>query len=205
MTQSLPALTKLSIWAPGTPVPIEEVLALLGFVGQTLVPSLSEQNSHRPELRTVLDDLSEATRVAQEHLRPGRASITALMEALRSGDAPTRLSAAQSLSERGGESDEAAGILFQTALHDTDAVVRLQAAVALFRIDGRVNVVLPLLVRALSDTSDAVCWYAADCLRQIGQAAKDAAPAVRESLQRQDRVALVRRSLELALAAIARD
>ena len=173
---------------------------------RTLLPSLPPliPAASRPEVRAALEGLAQSAQAALEKLRPGLAPVAALVEALQGGDAPARLSAAQSLAERGPQCEEAAGALLQTALNDADPVVRLQSAVAMYRIDGRAQVVLPLLVRALSDPSDAVCWYAADCLRQIGPAAKEAAGAVREALDHQDQVALVRRSLELALSALER-
>lgn len=205
MTPSKSAVWKtLSAWDPSSPVPVEETLNLLSFVGETLLPALAQSapGASRPDLRSVLDDLHTATQSALQQLRPGQTPVATLMESLASPDALTRLSAAQALAESGADSEDAAGVLLQTALHDADPVVRLQAAVALYRIDGRVKVVLPLLVRALQDSSDAVCWYAADCLRQIGSPANEAASAVREALKGPERVALVRRSLELALAAL---
>jgi HEAT repeat protein len=206
MTPIANAVNTLATRPPGSPLPVDEAMSLLGFVGHTLMPVLPQlaPAATRPELREVLERLAQATAAALEQLRPGQAPVATLVDTLKAGDAPSRLSAAQALAERGPESEEAAGVLLQAALNDADPVVRLQAAVALFRIDGRVQVVLPLLVRALSDPSDAVCWYAADCLRQIGPPAKEAAAAVREALGRQGRVALVRRSLELALAALER-
>ena len=197
---------KLAHWTPGSALPLDEVFALLAYLSRTLLPALPPlaPAASRPEVRVALESLVLAAQAALEKMRPGQATVAALVEALQGGDAPARLSAAQSLAERGPEGEDAAGALLQAALNDGDPVVRLQSGVALYRIDGRAQVVLPLLLRALADPSDAVCWYAADCLRQIGPAAKEAAGAVREALEKQDRVALVRRSLELALAALER-
>lgn len=200
------AVSLLATWKPGSPLPIADAISLCRSVSRDVVPALLQQTpaDARPELRAALEALEHTVLDAIEKLRPGQTTVADLVAGLGSADAPTRMSAAQTLAERGPASEEAAGPLLQTALNDADPVVRLQAAVALYRIDGRVKTVLPLLLRALKDPSDAVCWFAADCLRQIGPVAKEAVPAIRAALAGEGRVALVRRSLELAMQSLTR-
>ena len=59
--------------------------------------------------------------------------------------------------------------------------------------------VVPALARALGDANELVCWIAADCLGQIGPAAREAVPALRQALRRDFRLSLIRTGVLLAL------
>jgi HEAT repeat protein len=126
-------------------------------------------------------------------------AVQGLLDALRSPEAPVRLSAAQGLAERGAESRAAVGALLHTSLHDDDPAVRLAAAVALARIDRREKAVVPLLIRALKEGDDGRRWIAADCLAEIGPVAREAVPVLEELLTDLERPPLVRHSFEVAL------
>jgi HEAT repeat protein len=131
-----------------------------------------------------------------------RPAIADLILGLNDASAPIRFSAAQELGSRAAESQPAVGLLLQKALSDPDGGVRLEAAMALYKIDGRAEKILPMLIKALQDPDEVRRWIAADCLGEIGPAARDAIPALRGALQREFKSALVRTSMELALQKI---
>src|SRR5689334_18948635 len=85
---------------------------------------------------------------------PRTTPLDELVAALQDPAAAVRFSAAQALGERGPEAGPAVGPLLQVALRDPDAGVRLEAAVALYRIDRRVDTILPLLVRVLHEPDE---------------------------------------------------
>src|SRR5262249_21312360 len=71
-----------------------------------------------------------------------RPAIADLVAALNDPSAPIRFSAAQELGERASESHEAVGLLLQKALRDPDGGVRLEAAMALYKIDRSAEKIL---------------------------------------------------------------
>jgi HEAT repeat protein len=129
-------------------------------------------------------------------------AIRALLEGLRHPEAPLRLSAAQALGEQGEDSTPAVGPLLGAALHDADPAVRLESAVALARIARREEAVVPLLVRALKEGDEARRWIAADRLREIGPAAREAVMALLDGLCDSAQPPLVRQGFALALRRI---
>jgi HEAT repeat protein len=80
--------------------------------------------------------------------------------------------------------------------------VRVEAAVALWKIDRKAASVVAVLVKALDDPNELICWMAADCLGQMGPEAREAVPALQKALQRDFRVALIRTGVSLALQRI---
>lgn len=165
-----------------------------------------------PTLRSALKasslwDTDEAIRFSAlaallHDAEPSRPPLEELIRSLDDPSAPNRFSAAQALGERGQESSPAVGLLLQKALNDPDAGVRIEAAMALYKIDRRVDKILPFLVHALQDPDEVRRWVAADCLGEIGPAAREAIPHLREALGRESRSGLIRKSLSLALAKI---
>jgi HEAT repeat protein len=131
-----------------------------------------------------------------------RLSVTELLDYLNAPEAPLRFSAAQALGEWRAEAQPAVGRLLQVTLQDPDPGVRLEAAMALYRIGGEAGKVVPLLVNALGDASEVRRWIAADCLGEIGPAARSAAPALRAALHREEQSPLIRKALTLALEKI---
>jgi HEAT repeat protein len=130
---------------------------------------------------------------------PPTASVPELVQALDDPSAPVRFGAAQALGEWGAEGDPAVGKLLQLSLGDADSAVRLEAAIALYRIDRRTENILPLLVRVLREPDEARRWLAADCLRSMGPLAREAVPALLEGLEGDFKSLLVRNSFLLAL------
>jgi HEAT repeat protein len=111
-----------------------------------------------------------------------------------------RLTAVQAIGASGADGITAAGALLQAALHDDSGEVRLAAAVALARLEGRTDTVLPMLIDVLEDESDpARRWLAADALRDLGPAARVAVPVLRRALRRPVERPLVRQSIHMAL------
>jgi HEAT repeat protein len=131
-----------------------------------------------------------------------RTPVTDLIQALHDPNAPIRFSAAQALGERGADSLAAVGVLLQKALSDPDGGVRLEAAMALYKIDRREEKILPILIKALRDPDEVRRWIAADCLGEIGPAAREAVPVLRELLQSEFKSPLIRASVALALEKI---
>jgi HEAT repeat protein len=93
--------------------------------------------------------------------------------------------------------------LTHAALWDEDSAVRVGAALALWKIDrNKAPLVIPALTGALGDANELVCWMAADALGQIGPAAQEAVPSLRQALRRPFKMALVGRGVALALRRI---
>jgi HEAT repeat protein len=130
---------------------------------------------------------------------PPEAPVAELVRALHDPSPPVRFSAVQALGERGAAGGPAVGSLLQLSLHDPDPAVRLEAAIALYRIDGRAENILPLLLRVLREPDEARRWLAADCLRTMGPEAREAVPALLEGLEGNFKSVLVRNSFLLAL------
>jgi HEAT repeat protein len=80
--------------------------------------------------------------------------------------------------------------------------VRVEAAVALWKIDRKGAVVIPALIKALGDDNEMLCWIAADCLGQMGPEAREAVPALRQALLRPFKISLIRKGVTLALQEI---
>jgi HEAT repeat protein len=93
-------------------------------------------------------------------------------------------------------------VLIHASLWDEEASVRVGAALALWKIDRRRPLVLSVLTEALDNPNELICWIAADALGQMGPAAQEAAPALRQALRRDFRVSLVRAAVGLALERI---
>ena len=74
---------------------------------------------------------------------------------------------------------------------------------ALWKIDDRrVALVLHVLTSALIDANELICWIAAECLAQMGPAAREAVPALRQALRRNYRLSAVPAGVRLALERI---
>jgi HEAT repeat protein len=166
----------------------------------------------QPALRSALkraalwDEDDAIRRLAVEALAAigewSRTPIADLIQALNDPEAAIRFSAAQGLGERAAESESAVGLLLQKALRDPDGGVRLEAAMALYKIDGHAEKILPMLIKALHDPDEVRRWIAADCLGEIGPAAKEAVPALRGMLEQDFKSPLIRASVALALQKI---
>jgi HEAT repeat protein len=128
--------------------------------------------------------------------------IGALVDSLRSDVEVLRFHAAIALGDSGTAGRPAVPYLIHAALWDEDPAVRLEAAMALWKIDRKGPLVVAVLVGALDDANELICWIAAECLGQIGAAAREAVPALRQALHRGFRISQVKTGVLLALERI---
>jgi HEAT repeat protein len=179
----------------------------------TALGSLGAQ-AHRvlPVLRAALketaikdDDESVRTYAAHALLQVGPepdTEVAGLIDSLQNELEVLRFHAAIALGNLGGDARPALPVLIHTALWDEDPAVRVEAAVALWKIDRTGPLVIPALIKALADDNELICWIAADCLGQIGSEARQAVPALQQALRRPFKIALIRRGVALALERI---
>ena len=128
--------------------------------------------------------------------------VAGLIDALQNELDVLRFHAAIALGNLGRDAEPAVSVLIHTALWDQDPGVRVEAAVALWKIDRTGPLVIPVLIKALADDNELICWIAADCLGQIGPEAHEAVPALQQALRRPFKMALIRRGVVLALERI---
>jgi HEAT repeat protein len=174
----------------------------LGAEARRVLPAL------RAALReTALHDGDEGARgeALRALLRAGPqppAEVAALVESLRSDVDVVRFHAAVALGESGADGRAAVPALIHASLWDEEPAVRVEAARALWRIDRRAAPAVYALTRALGDANELVCWIAAECLGQMGPAARDAVPALWQALRRDFKASLVKAGVRIALEQI---
>jgi HEAT repeat protein len=202
--EALPAATSLLVESlnDSTPAVRAKAVTALGTIVRQVHNIPASVRAALKQTSLWDDDETVRTRAAEALAAVGESSgptVADLIAALNDANAPIRFSAAQALGERGAESQAAVGVLLQKALRDPDGGVRLEAAMALYKIDRREEKILPMLIKALQDPDEVRRWIAADCLGEIGPAARDALPALRELLQQDFKSPLIRASVSLAL------
>jgi HEAT repeat protein len=154
-------------------------------------------------LKATDPDVRSAASQALVQIGPhARSPVPVLIDNLRDELPAIRWSSASALGEAGAEAREAIPALTAAALHDPVTRVRVEAAVATWRIDRRDVRVVPVLCEALTDPDEVIRWIAADCLGDIGADAREAAPALREALKLPYRTRLIRMGVALALERI---
>lgn len=148
---------------------------------------------------------TEAVEALSQHIGPHAGlQIGALVEALRDELPSVRLGATRALAELGPRGFPAIPGLIHLSQWDHDPAVRVHAAVAIWKIDRRDRIAVPVLVRSLREPDECLRWVAADCLGDIGADAVDAAPALQAALKDTYRTPLVKQALELARERIER-
>jgi HEAT repeat protein len=163
-----------------------------------LLTSLGEAALHDGEDRV----RAEAARALLRASPQSATQVSALVDALYSEIDVVRFHAAISLGDFGSASRSAVAALIHTSLWDEDPAVRVEAAMALWKIDRKLPLVLDVLVKALEDTNELICWIAAERLGQLGSAAREAVPALRQALQRDFKVSLIKKAVLLAVERI---
>src|SRR5262249_5970492 len=134
--------------------------------------------------------------------QPGT-EVGALIDALHNEVDVVRFHAAIALGDFGSAGRPAVPALIHASLWDEEPAVRLGAAMALWKIDDhRDPLALHVLTGALGDANELICWVAAEWLGQMGPAAREAVPALRQALRRGYRLSLVTTSVRLALERI---
>jgi HEAT repeat protein len=157
---------------------------------------------------TALKDEDESVRSQAVHalLQVGPepdSEVAGLTDSLQNELDVLRFHAAVALGDLGREAQPAVPLLIHTALWDEDPAVRMEAAMALWKIDRtKAPLVIAALIKALANDNELICWIAADRLGQIGPEAREAVPALRQALERHFKIALVRKGVALALQRI---
>jgi HEAT repeat protein len=184
-------------------VRVVKALGTLGGQAHRVIPVL------RAALKeTALKDDDESIRSHAVHalLQVGPepdSEVAGLADSLQNELEVLRFHAAVALGDLGAEARPAVPPLIHTALWDEDPAVRVEAAVALWKIDRtRAALVIPALIKALANDNELICWIAADYLGQIGPEAREAVPALRQALQRPFKIGLIRKGVALALQRI---
>jgi len=172
------------------------------------------------EIRRVLPVLRAALREAAHHdadagvraeavralLQAGpqpATEVDALVTALHSDLDVVRFHAAFALGDFGPAARPGVPELIHTSIWDEDPAVRVEAAMALWKIDpARAPLVLHVLTTALQNTNELICWIAAECLGQMGPEAREAVPALRQALERDFRISLIKTGVLHALERI---
>ena len=208
----------------GASLPLASVPSLLSLLKDSdphirlrAVTALSDLGG---EVRRVLPALRSALREAALHdgddgvraeavhalLRSGpqpATEVAALVDALHSAIDIVRFHAAIALGDLGPAGRPAVAALIHASLWDEEPAVRVEAAMALWKIDRKGPLVLHVLIKALDDANELICWIAAERLGQLGSAAREAVPALRQALGRDFRLSLARMAVRLALERIA--
>jgi HEAT repeat protein len=179
--------------------------AALGDLGGKMLASIPTlRNALRAIVLTDSDEnvrtsaIQSLTRIGPE----AQTDVPSLVNSLKDDLPFVRLSAAAGLSELGSKAKAAVPALTSVAFYDASPRVRLEAAVAIWRIDRRAVRILPVLLKALQDPDEVSRWIAADCLGDIGAEAREAVPALQDTLKGNFRSRLIRMSIEFALQRI---
>jgi HEAT repeat protein len=125
-----------------------------------------------------------------------------LVDALHSSLDVVRFHAAVALGDLGAAARPAVPDLIRAACWDEDSAVRVEAAVALWRIEQKGTLAVQVLIDVLEDANEMTCWIAAEHLGRMGPEARDAIPALRRALGRDFRISLIKTGVMLALERI---
>jgi tetratricopeptide (TPR) repeat protein len=125
-------------------------------------------------------------------------NVSALLAALHHKEPTIRFGAAHSLGDLGEAGRPALDSLKQ-ALLDRDLGVRVQAARAVWLIDGQIEVPISILIEAVAGDDEILRWIAADCLGEIGPRAATAIPTLEKALQANFEITHVRTGLSIAI------
>jgi len=181
------------------------VIAALGTLGGQVHQVLPVLRAALKEAAANDADESIRTHAAHALLQAGPepdSEVAGLIDSLQNELEILRFHAATALGNLGHNARAALPVLIHTALWDEDPAVRVEAAMALWKIDRTGPLVVPALIKGLADENELICWIAADCLGQIGSEARQAVPALKQALLRPFKIALIRRGVALALERI---
>ena len=172
---------------------------------QSIVPLIRTALKERAQVETDEVTRAESVEALTRHIDSAAlAPLAGLVESLRDPLPAVRASAAAVLAELGPGARDASSALIQAALRDTEPRVRVQAAVAVWHVERRTQVALPILIAGLESTDEYLRWIAADCLGEIGAEAHEALPALHAALNEPSQPPMIRRSLKLAVDRIER-
>jgi HEAT repeat protein len=111
-----------------------------------------------------------------------REAVSVLIHILETSEADTRQTAAWALGCIGPEARDAVPLLQVMLQEDLSTTGRVEAALALWKLTGPAEGVLPVLIEAVRDPDLDVRRLAADALASIGPEAKAAVPSLRQVL-----------------------
>jgi HEAT repeat protein len=164
----------------------------LGSDGKDLVAALIEA------LGDTSEDVRQASASALGQIKQcDKSVLPALIGAMKDSDCYTRLQAARSLGFFG---NEIAVKTLRAACNDEDGLVRVTAALAIWRIQGKADGVLRTLISALSDKDEYVRTGAINAFAELGTAANEAVPYLRKALK--DEWSIVREAAAAAIETI---
>jgi HEAT repeat protein len=155
------------------------VLGRMGPAGQEALPALMK------ELADTKSTLRMSVLYALAQIGPAaRAAVPELRKILKTGPTDLRRVAATALAGIGRDAREAVPEL-TAALHDKDPQVQLAAAGALWLVDGRAKDALHGAEKGLQSANEALRQQAVSLLGRMGQAAREAEPALRQALDQE--------------------
>jgi HEAT repeat protein len=178
------------------------VLTALGNLGGQVHRIMPVLRAALKEAALTDADADVRTQAAHALLQVGPtpdSEVAGLTDSLRHELEILRFHAAVALGNLGRAAESAVPALTHTALWDEDPAVRVEAAVALWKIERKGPLVFPVLADALADDNELICWMAADYLAQIGPEARETVPALKRALRRRFKIGIVRTGVALAL------
>lgn len=165
-----------------------------------------------PAIRKALDDVarsdadeavrSEAVRALLKAGPEPSTEVAGFIDALHSEIDLVRFHAAVILSHAGPAGEAAIPALIHASLWDDEEAVRVAAAMALWKLEANAVLAVDVLVKALDDSNELLCWIAAEYLGQIGPAAAEAVPALQRILNRDFKLPIIKAAVMLALQRI---
>jgi HEAT repeat protein len=183
----------------------------IALTGLQQLSTEAEVDAALPAISELLKDQDRGVRLAAAEAlwqisEDAGPAVPVLVEALEDKDDRLRSHAARILGEVGTAARAALPAL-RAVLADkgAGAAVRIAAAEAVWRINADVRAAVPVLIEALKSKDDQRRSHAASVLREIGAAAVDAAPALRELLEEDTIDSAVRLSAAEALWQITHD
>jgi HEAT repeat protein len=110
------------------------------------------------------------------------AAVPELIRTLEDSEADTRQTVAWALGCIGPEARAAVPVLSGVLRQEEHPTGRIEAALALWKVDGQAEAVVPVLVAAMRDANLDVCHFAVEALACVGPPARDAVPELRRLL-----------------------
>lgn len=154
-------------------------------------------------LTATVPELRAAASEALVRIGPvAHSPVPVLIDNLQDEIPSVRWNSARALGEIGIDALNAIASLTGRALHDPNPRVRVESAVAIWRIDRRVHRVVPQLIEALKEHDEVIRWIAADCLGDVGTDAHEAIPALQAALQMPYKTRLIHIGIATALERI---
>ena len=203
LTAALPALS--AVLKEADAVTRATTATTLGDFGSRIIAIVPVLRSALRSTVLTADDPEVRAAASEALVQIGphaRSPLPVLIDNLKDELPTIRLTSANALAEMGASARDAMPALTAAAFNDPVVRVRVEAAVAIWRIDHRSQRVVPVLIDALRESDEIVRWIAADCLGDIGLDARDAIPALNEALNLSYKTRLIRLGVATAIERI---